>query len=100
MNTGLPSLRDVASRAGVVLARLIHPRISCKMAFDLWISDVLVILRMFRVGWGWLVGVDLVDFGDCIGKSSLVKLLILFGFVVCFEKSDVFVKKALAGPGP
>ena len=39
-------------------------------------------------------------FDDWIGKSSLVKLLILFYFVVCFEKSDVFVKKALAGPGP
>lgn len=55
---------------------------------------------MFRVGWGWLVGVDLVGFGDWIGKSSLLKLLILFAFAVCFEKSDVFVKKALAGPGP
>jgi len=55
---------------------------------------------MFRVGCGWLVGVDLVDFSDWIGKSSLIKALILFGFVVCFEKSDVFVKKALAGPGP
>jgi len=70
------------------------------MALNLWISDVLVILRMFRVGWGWLVGVDLVGFGDWIGKSSLLKLLILFAFAVCFEKSDVFVKKALAGPGP
>ena len=45
------------------------PRIFCEMALNLWISDVLVILSMFRVGWGWLVGVDLVGFGDWIGKS-------------------------------
>ena len=61
---------------------------------------MLVILSMFRVGWGWLVGVDFVGFGDWIGKSSFFKVLILFNFEVCFEKSDVFVKKALAGPGP
>ena len=42
----------------------------------------------------------LVVFGVWIGKSFLVMVLILFGFEFCFEKSDVFVKKALAGPGP
>ena len=48
----------------------------------------------------WVVGLDLGVIGGESGKSLGVRVLILFDFVVCFEKSDVFVKKALAGPGP